>query len=282
MSSSHLWEKTYWTAPINYITSTYIREYDISKANINVLLTIGAIDQKTYDYLYRLPKMAREVMVGYMMADRKEEKLAQKVLHGIKEYRRLFFEANEIQDYSVLAIKNDAIYLIEAIPKITAFDLIEFKHKQTYTSFYKLDKKFNKELYYRLDIPNDIELLDINGLNNEAYKMHELYMIDFLKALFGTIETAGLEESIKLLQSFAEQYINKALPIDYYRRFDNRCGYDTIIHNSIGDIYNIKYLGEKDRDLIEIGHNYAILMNLYRYLASMHFNKRKGHENDIH
>lgn len=274
MSNSYLWGKTYWTAPINYITSTYIREYDISKANINILLGIGAIDQQTYNYLYRLPKMAREIMVGYMMADRKEEKLAQKVLQGIKEYRKLFFEANKIQDYSVLSIKNDAIYLIETIPSVTQFGMIEFKHKQTYTSFYKLDKKFNKELYYRLDMPNDIEILDINGLNDEAYKLHEPYMIDFLKALFSTIETVGLEEAIKLLQSFSDQYLNKTLPIGYYRRFDSKCGYDTIIRDTIGNMYNMKYLSEKDIGIIEIGYNYTILMNLYKYLAMMHFNKK--------
>lgn len=272
--SSRLWEKTYWTAPIDYINSTYIREYDISKANINVLLSIGAIDNNTYDYLYKLPKNAREIMVGYMCADRKEEKLAQQILRAIKEYRRLFFEANDIQDYSVLAIKNDAIYLIDTIPNITQFGLIEFKHKETYTSFYKLDRKFNKEFYYKLDIPNDIEILDIKGLGDEAYKFHEPYMIDFFKALFGTIETAGLDESIRLLQSFANQYISRELPIGYYRRFDNKCGYDTIIHNTIGDMYNMKYLAEKDMSIVEIGYNYGILMNLYRYLASMHFNKK--------
>ena len=270
---SNIWEKTYWTAPINYITSTYIREYDISKANINILLTIGAIDQNTYDYLYRLPKMAREIMVGYMMADRKEEKLAQRVLQGIREYRGLFFEANAIQDHNVLSIKNDAIYLIEQIPSITQFGLIEFKHKQTYTSFYKLDKKYNKELYYRLDIPNNIEILDINGLNDEAYKLHEPYMIDFLKALFGTIETVGLDEAIKLIQSFSDQYLNKSLPMGYYRRFDSRCGYDTIIKDTIGNIYNMKYLSDKDMSIVETGYNYAILMNLYKYLAMMHFGK---------
>ena len=97
-------------APIQYLTSHFIYEYDISKANINILLNIGAIDQNTYDYLYRLPKITREIMVGYMMADRKEDKLAQRVLQGIKEYRGLFFEANSIQDYSVLSIKNEKLF----------------------------------------------------------------------------------------------------------------------------------------------------------------------------
>lgn len=269
-----LWEKTYWTAPIDYITSTYIREYDISKANINVLLSIGAIDEKMYNYFYNLPKHAREVMVGYLLKDRKEEKLGREIIKQIREQRRLFFEANDIHDYEVLAIKNDAVYLIEKIPSVTEFGNIEFKFKQAYTSFYKLDRKYNKEFYYKLDIPNNIELLDIKGLNNKAYQQHAPYMIDFMKAVFSTVETVGVEEAIALIQQFSDSYLNRQLSIDYYRRFDSICGYDTIAHNSLGDMYNINYLTPNDFGIVEIGYNYGIIMNLYRYIASMYFKKK--------
>lgn len=272
--TSRLWEKTYWTAPVDYITSTFIREYDISKANINVLLKLGFITQDQYNYFFRLKKQAREVMVGYFLQEHKKEKYGQELIKGIREERRLFFEANGIQDHEVLAIKNDAIFLIEKIPSVTKLDGIEFVQKETYTSFYKLDRQFNKEMYYKLDMPNDTEILEIKGMNDRAYKEHEPYMIDFLKVLFGTIETADISEAINLIQIFADQYVKKELPIEYYKRFDSRCGYDTIIRNTLGDMYNINYLSEKDRGIIEIGYNYAIIMNLYRYVSSMYFRKK--------
>lgn len=272
---SNLYEKTYWTAPIDYITSTYIREYDISKANINILLSLGAITKTEYDYYYRLPKYAREVMVGYLLKDRKDEKLGVDIVKGIREYRRLFFEANDIQDTNVLAIKNDAIFLIDKVAKYTKFgDTVEFKNKDTFTSYYALDRKYNKEFYYLLDIPNNKEILEIKGMGNEGYKLHEPYMIDFFKVLFSTVETAPIDEAVELLQKFSESYLAKELDIGYYRRFDSICGYDTIIHNSIGDMYNMKYLSENDRSIIEIGYNYGIIMNLYKYISSMIFRKK--------
>ena len=272
--TSRLWEKTFWTAPLDYVTSTYIREYDISKANINVLLKLGLINQEQYNYFYRLNKQAREVMVGYFLQEHKDDKYGQQLIKGIREERRLFFEANDIQDYEVLSIKNDAVFLIEKVPSVTRFDGIEFINKETFTSFYKLDRKFNKEMYYKLDIPNDIEILEIKGMSDKAYKEHEPYMIDFLKVLFGTIETTDISEALNLLQIFSDRYIKHELDIGYYKRFDSISGYDTVIKTTLGDMYNINYLAEKDRGIIEIGYNYAILMNLYKYVANMYFSKK--------
>ena len=42
-----IYEETNYSAGINYLTNTFIREYDISKANINVLYSKGLLDKKT-------------------------------------------------------------------------------------------------------------------------------------------------------------------------------------------------------------------------------------------
>ena len=44
-----LWENINYLAEISYLPNTLIYEYDISKANINVLYSKGVIDKKTYD-----------------------------------------------------------------------------------------------------------------------------------------------------------------------------------------------------------------------------------------
>ena len=56
-----LWDKTSYTADISYLTNVFIYEYDISKANINVLFTKNIIDQQTYEFLYNAPRMTRQV-----------------------------------------------------------------------------------------------------------------------------------------------------------------------------------------------------------------------------
>ena len=51
MSNTTLWEKTTYTVDIPYIIAHNIYEYDIRKANINVLLALGLIDK---DYYYKI------------------------------------------------------------------------------------------------------------------------------------------------------------------------------------------------------------------------------------
>lgn len=274
MSQTKIWEKTYWSSPLPYISHVFIREYDIKKANANILYSKGLIDKETYRFICNLKKSARERYVGKLTKERKEEKLGLEIIKGIREYRRLFFEANNIQEYEVLSIKNDAIFLVGKIPSVTTFGSIEFVNKETYTSYYRLDRKFNIECFYNLDIVNDREVLEIKGINNRAYAIHEPYMIDFLKVLFSTIETCELKEAIGLIKAFSDSYLRKELPLDYYRRFSSKYGYDTIIRDSLGNMYNITNLNESDRSIIEIGYNYGIIMNLYRIVSSMYFNKK--------
>ena len=51
---SQLWTNQNYTSSLPYAISQYIIEYDISKANINALISTGYIDKKTYDYLFNL------------------------------------------------------------------------------------------------------------------------------------------------------------------------------------------------------------------------------------
>ena len=99
-------------------------------------------------------------------------------------------------------------------------------------------------------------------------------MIDFLKTLFYTVEVEGVEVAISLLQNFAYNYLNRELPIGYYRRLSSLSGYETNMTNTLGARYIISGIDESYLSNIEIGYNYSILMNLYKYLASMYFNKK--------
>ena len=54
-----LYEKTLYSAPYRYLINRNIQEYDISKANISILLDMGCIKKEDYDHLYNLPKHQR-------------------------------------------------------------------------------------------------------------------------------------------------------------------------------------------------------------------------------
>ena len=90
-----LWENINYLAEISYLPNTLIYEYDISKANINVLYSKGVIDKKTYDYLYNAERMTRQVYVGKLQRDKA---IVDILKAGIIEAKKILFEANDIKD----------------------------------------------------------------------------------------------------------------------------------------------------------------------------------------
>lgn len=267
---STLWSKKYYTAPIDYITSTFIREYDISKADISIFLSKGIITQEQFNFLARIPGHARNVQMGVLQQE--NPKLKKVLSMGIEDIRKQFFEANDIQDYEVLSIKNDAIFLISKVPTVTTFGMVTLKNKNTYTSFYKLPRKFNKEFYYYLNQASNEEQLDIKGMGKKEQELHIEYITEFLLVLFNSIEVFPLSDAIELLQTFYNQYINKELDIGYYRRYDQISGYDTMLESPVLKYrYNIKYLSQEHREMIDISYNAQIIIELYKMVANMYF-----------
>ena len=110
---SELWKLVNYNADIDYLIGSFIREYDIAKANINILLWKGLISIDQYNFLYNAYRMTRQITIGKMRASNPE--LGTALDAGVLEVKKLFFEANDIQDHEVLAIKNDAIYLINKL-----------------------------------------------------------------------------------------------------------------------------------------------------------------------
>ena len=121
----------------NRYLSGYITEYDIRQANINILYKNNIIDKKYYDYLVHVPKIQREIIVGNLI---KEDKNKYSIIQkGIKEAKCLLFEANNIKEYEVVRIANDAVYVnrVNGLKYIT-FDGIEFVPKSISTNYLRL------------------------------------------------------------------------------------------------------------------------------------------------
>ena len=51
------------------IVNSFIREYDLSKANINALYSRGVINKAMYDNLYKADKAIREKTIGLMIRE---------------------------------------------------------------------------------------------------------------------------------------------------------------------------------------------------------------------
>ena len=94
--SSELWKNKNYLLDIPYVIAHHIYEYDIQKANINVLYELNLIDSDYYDRLCKMDRMSRQVEIGYLL--KYNEGLSDKLSAGIELYRKKLFYSNNIED----------------------------------------------------------------------------------------------------------------------------------------------------------------------------------------
>lgn len=258
-------EKTY-TINLNYLFNQYIREYDISKANINILFAKGVIDQNLYNTLYSSDRMYRQVYIGKMIRDNEE---IQEILNeGIIEYKEKFFTANNISDNDILSIKNDAVFVLNIVPTILQFDNVKFVHKNTYTSFMKLNEL---EIYYGSDMTS--EVIDVKGIKDSDLEVYHMDFLEIIINFFRYMQKSGPEATLQFIISMINSYVNLELPITYYRRFRSSNDY---ILNAFVDSYGVYYLEDnmQNKRSINISYNFNILRLMHIYASQVLYEEK--------
>lgn len=249
----------------NIILNSFIHEYDIAKANINALYSRGVIDKAMYDNLYNSDKAIREKQVGLMI--RRDQNIYREIQNGIIDAKRQLIIANNIDLEDIVSIKNDAVFLMNRKLNNTTFGLMDFKLKNTYTMYIKINRY---EFYYYYNSYNQEEKLDVKGISDDKLVYHKSYFMDFLLSLFNTLQVDGIIPAINMLQNFSISYINRKLEPNYYRKFNSESGFDLLYD---GRMWSSIYVS--DINLIDIRYNYEILRDLYNVLLSFYFKKVK-------
>ena len=265
-------KKNYFNDYYKYIINSYIREYDMKKSNISILYDKGIINLDKFIELNNAPRQFRQVYIGKMILAKPE---IQEILNkGVIEYKEKLFKANNIKDYQVLTIKNDAVFIIDKVLQNTKFGNIEFINKNTYTSFYRLGTKNKKELYYYYSSVSAEEILDVKGISDDLLFLHEEYLIEFFKTLFCTAQTETMKECIELMTSFIEQYKQLELDVDYYRNFDSSCMYDLLPTRVLGSM-KIPFINDCQKYSININCNLKILLELNQIFTDVYLTQNK-------
>ena len=258
-------EKNY-TIALPYIFNQYIREYDISKANINILFAKGVINQDLYTMLYNSDRMYRQVYIGKMI---KNNEIIQEVLNeGVIEYKQKFFEANGITDNNIVSIKNDAVFVLNKAPTILNFDNVTFVHKNTYTSFMKLH---HLEIYYGCDMNS--EVIDVKGIKDNDLEMYHTDFLFIIIDFFRNIQKNGPEVTLRYITSIINSYVNLELPINTYRRF--RSSNDYIINSHISS-YSIYQLEDSlnNKKYLDISYNFQLLRTMHMYISQLLYEEK--------
>lgn len=265
MELDNLLKSQNYNSQYNFIMNSFIREYDISKANINALYEKGILGKDEYIELYNSDKSIREKIIGLKIRD--DINIYKEIQSSIINAKRNLIIANNIDLEDIVCIKNDAVFIRDHKIIHTKFGMMDFKLKNTYTIFLKTSKF---EFYYYYNSYNNEEKLDIKGINDNKLILHKDFFLDFLLSLFNTLQVEGIIQAINMIQNFNRLYIRKELPVEYYRQFDSESAYEFDIN---GNYY--KSHTTSDIKYVDIRVNNEIIRDIYGILLSYYFKKIK-------
>ena len=230
-----------------YLFNTDIFEYDMKDAGFSLIKEYKLLDKTTIDKLSNQDKDIRKVSIGKLQRNNKD------LVNGLKmafvEARRLFFEANKLDNNDIISIKKDAIFTSKLCKFQKFGEYINFRPKNSYTSYIYLGR--NLEFYYNSG------KIDIKGLSDENYEKHKDYLINFISRYIKSIESGDNISSVKLIKNFIDQYKWKELDIGYYRTFDNKSVFKVIGEDAEFDKYY-------EKDNLDITYNFYLILRLLK------------------
>lgn len=264
---SDIWKKKLYISPVECIIDRHIREFDISKANINVLADIGEIDETTYQNLVAAPKIDREIFIGKLQGS--VQGLSEKLAVGIANARKIFIESNGITDEEILSIRNDSITVIgdRPIRNLNITGRVGFRESARYTSFYRVS---NISFLYYYNPIDGVDYLDTKGLGEGSIKLHKDYMLEFLSILFYSAQIEGIKNAISLLQMVYRNYVNLDLSIGHYRELNPQSKYRMRDMSNYSVFYMDNAL-EWHKRYIDISFNERIFREFNRLFSTVYF-----------
>ena len=93
---------------IFYLFNKTIYEYDMKSAGYNLSRAYKLLPESKLEELGRLKKERRSIEIGNIQRVNPEYKERLKL--AFEEARRMFFEANDLQQNDIISIKKDAIF----------------------------------------------------------------------------------------------------------------------------------------------------------------------------
>lgn len=262
---SNLYNRINYSTNIPYIINGFIREYDLSKANISSLLYEGRITEEEYNEFFNMDKVYREIKIGLMIKN--DFSIYRSIRNGIQEAKRRLVEANDISDSEIVSIKNDAVFVYGRKLHITDFPPFSFKEKNIYTIFIKLA---NLEIYYMDNQTTDGSIstnIDIKGISDEKINLHSNGMLDIVCDTCYMLQRDSPYNVLSYLTLLYQKFINRQLPINYYRSFDSNSNY------SLNIPYRkmfIQTISEEYKGMINIDRNNLIFRDLLSIVSDIY------------
>ena len=271
---SKLYEKNTYVAPYEYLIDKTIREYDLEKANINILIEEGLISKSQYDYYAALPKRQREVEVGILQRD--NPSILSGLKRGFVRAREEFFRVNAIEDSSILYIDKDSITTIEqartyfgvGTMQTRLSEYLNFRLKNEYTSFYRV---FLVDFLYFND--GNTESFRIKNASEKVPLKHMHYMMDLLLSIAYSGQSSRVLDTLQMIKSAYCSYTSGELNPNFCREFNQRSQFKLKSNSTAFQYYSDVLID--DLDLIDKTFNMDIIRLFYRYYMNEYFKTKR-------
>lgn len=226
-----------------------IIEYDMADAGFNLIKEYNLLSDTTIEKLSKQGKRDRTFSIGKIRGKNKE--FSKELTQKFQDARKLFFEANELEDQDILSIKKDAIITLRPCTNQKFGTFINFREKNNYTSYIYTGKL---EIYYVPKVDGSY-VVDVKGINDDIIKYHNDYLLAFIARYFYNVENHDRAEAIKYINRFITDYKFRKLDVGYYRTFDS----NSIFMEETTDVIFSDY-DNADKSKLDIRYNYFYLL----------------------
>ncbi|MFW6015180.1 MAG: hypothetical protein ACOCRK_01935 [bacterium] len=183
-----------------------ITEYDLRKANINVLYSGGLISKEKYIELKNSDKKKRVIEVGLMFRD--DKKLHAEFTKRLKRYVDTFIMDNNLED-NIYEVVKDAVWVYGRYPKKRKYnEYVEFIKKREATSVLPIGLR-NIVFYY-----NSLEdVFFQRGLGDISLK--EYPILKKIKMFMALKESNQYKTLYKRVHEYELKYLREELKKDH-------------------------------------------------------------------
>lgn len=201
-------EKLLWfNDNIQYMFHENIVEYDMVAMSVSISEKFKLLDDETIRVLKLLPKEQRTRKIGMIQRDNKL--FSKQLISSELEIRKRFIERNKLDEKSILSLHSDAIMFSSKKKIVSDIDGIEFKHKNTWSSYLKYK---GVEMFY------GDGCITYKNIPEDLLKQHTMGINKYLCNIFEKIENYDYS-IMKYLSEFQCKYLQDKLPEYFYIPF---------------------------------------------------------------
>lgn len=271
---SSLWQYQNYNAPVYYLFDKQITEYDISKANINILLDAGKLSLDEYERLLIADRMQRQYQIGCMIRD--DPSLQESLNDGLARARESLFNQMDLEDSNVLHIAKDAVFVISAMNSMMPIDIqvsphVVFTKRSEFTNYLRLNRFIH--FYHSYSIFTGTSTYKIRGMNEEAQSLHKDYFTKALVEILNMRQLNGFKAAYECCRKWYHSICNHDVEVQFARRFDSLSRYD-LRSDSEFSIFQANYLSNGAEIMVDPSYNLDLLSKIGNSLLCEAIQKR--------